>query len=90
MSTFVMHHTQQLYGVRERTEDLLVWQSADASASSAAYLVAFLNAHCRNVPAHDVRRALCALGNDLSPIDTPPSAVEGRRDTEPTGAPRSR
>lgn len=90
MSTFVMHHTAQNYGVREKNEDLLVWQSVTASASSAAYLVAFLNAHCRDVPAHAVRRALCALGNDLSPIDTPRSAVEGRRDTEPTGAPRSR
>lgn len=83
MSTYVMHIGRNggAYGVRETTEDLLVWQAADASASSAAYLVAFLNAHARHLGAHEVRRLLCPLGSDLAALDTPPSAVEGDHDT---------
>ena len=82
MSTYVMHigRNAGAYGVRERTEDLLIWQASDASASSAAYLVAFLNAHGRHLGAHEARRLLCAFGSDLTALDTPPSAVEGDRD----------
>lgn len=68
MSNYVMHIGRNGgdYGVREVGTKLLVWQSDDASASSAAYLVAFLNSHARHVPASDVRRVLTALGSDLS------------------------
>jgi hypothetical protein len=81
MSTYVMHIGRNAgpYGVRETTEDLLVWQAPDASASSAAYLVAFLNAHARHLGAHQARRALSVLGSALPALDTPPSAVEGDR-----------
>lgn len=83
MSTFIMHHVQQNYGVKETTEDLLVWQAADASASSAAYLVAFLNSHCRHIGAHEVRRLLGGLGSELPPLDTPPSALQSDRRERP-------
>jgi hypothetical protein len=78
MSNYVMHIGRNggSYGVREVSEDLIVWQSADASASSAAYLVAFLNAHARHLGAHQARRTLIALGSDLAALDTPPSAVQ--------------
>ena len=86
MSTYVMHigRNKGAYGVRERTEDLLIWQADDASASSAAYLVAFLNAHARHLGAHEVRRLLGAFGSALAPLDTPPSAVEGDHDARAT------
>ena len=70
MSTYVMHIGRNggAYGVRETSEDLLIWQAEDASASSAAYLVAFLNAHARHVDAAQARRLLGPLGSTLPPV----------------------
>jgi hypothetical protein len=82
MSTYVMHMGRNGagYGVHEKIEDLRVWEASDASPSSAAYLVTFLNAHARHLGAHEVRRALVPFGSELAPLDTPPSAVEGDHD----------
>jgi len=67
MSTYVMHIGRNggAYGVRETTADRLIWQAEDASASSAAYLVAFLNAHGRHLPADRARELLGAFGSTL-------------------------
>lgn len=77
-SSYKIHMSKAGHGVKESTEDLLVWQAGDASASTAAYLVAFLNAHAREVPAHRVRTLLVELGSDLASVPTPPSAGGGR------------
>ena len=68
MSTYVMHIGRNggAYGVRETTADRLIWQAEDASASSAAYLVAFLNAHGRHLDAVAVARLLGAFGSTLA------------------------
>jgi uncharacterized protein YecE (DUF72 family) len=85
MSNYVMHIGRNggSYGVREVGTELLVWQSELASASSAAYLVAFLNAHARHRSAADVRELLTGLGSDLAPhaqaSDTPPERTVERR-----------
>lgn len=80
MSNYVMHIGRNGgdYGVREVGTKLLVWQSQEASASSAAYLVAFLNAHARHVDAGRARRLLSDLGSDLAPDQTADDAPEQR------------
>lgn len=80
-SRYVLHHSAAGYGVKETTEDLLVWRSPAASATSAAYLVTFLSSHAIDLPAHEVRALLVAFDSDLDARPAPPSAVMPERTT---------
>lgn len=62
------------YAVHERHEALDVWARQGATLTSVVALVTFLNAHCADMGAHDVRRMLAPIG-DLAPLPNPPSAL---------------
>lgn len=64
-SRYVLDHGQHFYGVRETTTNLVVWRSAGASATSAAYLVTFLNSHAIDLPARAVRAMLVPFDSML-------------------------
>ena len=87
MSTYVLHIGRNggAYGVRERTEDLLIWQAEDAGASSAAYLVAFLNAHARHLGAHQARRAARRVRFDAAARAGPTTNSPSTRATTTSG-----
>lgn len=62
------------HAVKETREDLDVWARKGATLTSVVNLVGFLNDHCADMGAHDVRRMLAPI-SDLEPLPNPPSAV---------------